>query len=68
MVVFNILYGMRANIFCHVIALLYCYELAIVVVETCGGGNHGGAKGPRFQVMEIKTQRKGYTMSHYICM
>ena len=32
MVVFNILYGLRANIRRHVIALLYRYELAIVVV------------------------------------
>ena len=57
MVVFNILYGLRANIYRHVIALLYRYELAIVVVATCGGGNHGGAEGPRCQVMEITPVR-----------
>ena len=44
MVVFNILYGLHANIRRHVIALLYRYELAIVVVATRGGGNHGGAQ------------------------
>ena len=57
MVVFNILYGLRANIYRHVIALLYCYDLAIVVVATCGGGNHGGTEGPRCQVMEITPVR-----------
>ena len=40
MVVFNILYGLRANIQRHVIALLYRYELAIVVVATSGGDKH----------------------------
>jgi hypothetical protein len=44
MVVFNILYGVRANMQRHVIALFNRYELAIVVVGTHGGGNHGGAE------------------------
>jgi hypothetical protein len=57
MVVFNILYGLRANIQSHVISLLYCYELAIVVVTTRGGGNHGGAEGHRRHVMEITLVR-----------
>ena len=36
-----LLYDMRVNLKRHVIALLYRYELAIVVVAFCGGDNHG---------------------------
>jgi hypothetical protein len=57
MVVFNILYVLRPNIQRHAIALLYHYELAIVVVATRGGGNHGGPEGPRRYVMEITLVR-----------
>lgn len=63
----------------HVIALLYRYELAIVVVATRGGDNRVPRPGPRRHAgddgdhagafkMEIKNARKGYTISHYICM
>src|SRR5664279_4149354 len=59
----------------HVIALLYRYELALVVAATCGGDNHGGAEGPRHHAgvmeimpvrfkMEIKTQEEGHIISH----
>ena len=37
-----LLYGPCVNLKRHVIALLYRYELAIVVVETCGGDNPAG--------------------------
>ena len=58
----------------HVIALLYCYVLAIVVVALRGGGNRGDGT----MMMDItpvrwrwrsKAQRKGYTISHIMnCM
>ena len=37
-----LLYDLRVNLESHVIALLYRYELAIVVVATLGGGNPAG--------------------------
>ena len=37
-----LLYDLRVNLESHVIALLYRYELAVVVVAICGGDNHGG--------------------------
>ena len=54
----------------HVIALLYRYELAIVVVVICGGDDHVARLGPRRYAgadgdhagaleMEIKGARKG---------
>ena len=55
-----LLYDLRVNLKRHVIALLYRYELAIVVVAFCGGDNHEDAT----MMMEIKGARKGYTMSH----
>jgi len=62
-----LLYDLRVNLESHVIALLYRYELAIVVVAICGGDNPAGG------MMEItpvhwrwrsKAQDKGYTISH----
>ena len=46
-----LLYDLRVNLKRHVIALLYRYELAIVVVATLGGGN------PTRGMMEITPVR-----------
>ena len=62
-----LLYDLRVNLKRHEIALLYHYELAIVVVATSAGDNPVGG------MMEItpvhwrwrsKAQDKGYTISH----
>jgi hypothetical protein len=56
MVVVIILYDLRVNFIRHVIALLYRYELAIVVVAIVGGDNYlvvHLTEAPRRKMMEI---------------
>ena len=60
MVVFIMLYDLRVKFIRHVIALLYRYALAIVVVQTMAKATVCGAEGPRRQadgVMEITPAR-----------
>jgi len=57
-----LLYYLRVNLKRHVIALIYRYELAMVVVAFCGGYNHGDGA----MMMEIKGAKKKAIPCHII--